>query len=284
MILVPSSTPLTPEQLADWKEYVLKCFPNEACAFIVNDEIYPVPNTAANPRETFSVDPVERIKAEAQGHISGFLHSHPATPEEAAHRKWPTFWPSSHDMVSWLADNLRWGISACDGENVTEPVWLDESYVAPLEGRPFVHGIWDCYSAVRDYFRVNKGITLKNYPRGMEWWAKGEDLYSTQFTNAGFVEVRSDEVQPGDCALMHIVSRGVVSHAVVMHDMNTMFHHTFSRNGERLSGYEDFGRWRDHVVKFVRYVGTISKATPPEKNNNEVAENLRPRRARKPRK
>jgi hypothetical protein len=172
-----TSNPLTPEQLEDWTALCLREFPNEACAYIVNDKIYPVRNVSDIPTETFVVDPIDRIRAESMGHVSGFLHSHPATPEQASWRKWPTYWPTSHDMTSWLADNVRWGISACDGEFVTEPVWMDESHVAPLEGRPFIHGIWDCYAAVRDYFRVEKGITLKNYARGMEWWALGQDLY-----------------------------------------------------------------------------------------------------------
>lgn len=249
-----TSHPLTGEQQLAWATHVLHEFPREACAYLAGGIIVPVPNISATPNETFAVDPIERLKVEANhGPVSGFLHSHPVTLRQAGSRAYPVEWPSSYDMRSWIADDVRWGISACDGEVVSEPIWLDEDYIAPLEGRPFIHGIWDCYSAVRDWFRVNKGITLKNYPRGMEWWNNGEDLYSTQFEDAGFKEIRSDEVQAGDCALLHIHSKGVICHAAVVQDSATLFHHTFSRNGSGLSGTIPMSRWRKHIVKFVRY-------------------------------
>ncbi|KAG0739940.1 hypothetical protein G6F24_017181 [Rhizopus arrhizus] len=37
-------------------------------------------------------------------------------------------------------------------------------YVAPLEGRQFAHGILDCYSLVRDFYALELGITLSQYP------------------------------------------------------------------------------------------------------------------------
>ncbi len=273
-----TSTPLTAEQMAAWTAHVLAEFPKEACAYLVDGEIFPVGNVSDNPTQTFNVDALDRLRAEAKGQVTGFLHSHPATPLEAASRPYPTFWPSSHDMRSWLADNVRWGISACDGDYVTEPVWLDEDHVAPLEGRPFIHGIWDCYSAVRDYFRVNKGVTLKNYPRGMEWWNAGEDLYDTQFAGAGFVELPSTDLKPGDVALMAIHSKGVICHAAVLHDLNTLFHHTYSRSGTGLSCYVPFGRWEKHVIKYVRYSPSVNTA---QENNKNVANHPPSQRTRK---
>lgn len=246
-----TSTPLTAEQHADWTRHALSVFPNEACAFIIDGKVRPVANVSKNPTETFVTDAVEVLALRAEGECSGFLHSHPATPQQAGLRQWPTNWPTSHDMVGWLKDDVRWGISATDGEVVEQPVWLDEDYTAPLEGRHFIHGIWDCYSAVRDYFKVHKGITLKNYPRGMDWWHKGQDLYSDNFKDAGFVEVEHPEV--GDCALMSIGARGVISHAAVLHSPNEIYHHTFSRTGEALSGYFPLNRWQPFIVKWVRF-------------------------------
>lgn len=249
-----TSHPLTPEQFTAWESHVLQEFPREACAYLAGVVIVPVKNISPTPNETFAVNPIERMKAEAEfGEVTGFLHSHPVSLREAGTRPYPVEWPSGLDMQSWIADDVRWGISACDGEVVSEPIWMDEDYIAPLEGRPFIHGIWDCYSAVRDWFRVNKQITLKNYPRGMEWWNQGQDLYSSQFEDAGFKEISMDDVTPGDCALMHIHSKGVICHAAVVQDSATLFHHTYSRSGSALSGAIPMARWRKHIVKFVRY-------------------------------
>jgi cell wall-associated NlpC family hydrolase len=253
--MMETSHPLSEEQRAAWSAHCLAEFPKEACAYIAGGNIFPVPNISPNPTETFAVHPIERMKAEAEGKITGFLHSHPATPRQAAERPWPVFWPSSHDMRGWLGDDVRWGISACDGEVVADPVWLDEDYIAPLEGRPFLHGIWDCYSAVRDWFRVKYDITLKNYPRGMDWWHTDDDLYMTQFREAGFVEIKAEEARPGDCVMMAIHSKGKLCHAAVIVDSANMYHHAFSRTGDALSGITSLGRWNKFIMKYVRYTG-----------------------------
>lgn len=247
-----TATPLTDEQFTDWQQIALSEYPKEACAFLVNDKVVQVPNASRTPLETFAVDHSVRLNLMSQGHISGFLHTHVTDP--AVHT-YPAFWASSHDMKSWLSDNIRWGISATDGEVVTRPVWLDEDYTAPLNGRFFIHGVHDCYGAVRDWFKVHRGVVLKNYPRGMEWWLAGQNLYEEQFKDAGFVEISSRDVKPGDCALFSIHSRGVISHAAVITGVNTMYHHTFSRTGESLSGEVEIGRWSKHIIKFVRFVG-----------------------------
>lgn len=245
-----TSRPLTDRQMADWTAYALSKFPHEACAYIVGDEIVGVENMSPEPLDTFKVSPYDRLFLESQGRIRGFLHTH-RTKDGDENRHWP----SSHDMRSWLADDIRWGISVCDGENVSRPVWMDEDHVAPLNGRVFIHGIHDCYAAVRDWFKVNRGVVLKNYPRHMEWWLQGEDLYMQQFKDAGFIEISEKEAGPGDCMMMSIHARGVVSHAAVITSNHTMYHHTYSRTGEGLSGEVEIGRWSKHAIKFVRYAG-----------------------------
>lgn len=255
-----TSKPLTEPQKKAWTKHVLDCFPHEACAFIVNGRLRPVANVApprpegSDEARCFAVSALDRLEAE-KGTITGFLHSHCLTPLEAARHFWPINWPSAADMNGWMADNVRWGISGCDGDNVSEPIWLDENTIAPLEGRPFIHGIWDCYGAVRDWFRLNRNITLPNYARDMEWWNKGEDLYTQHFEEAGFVEISGIDVVPGDCGLVTVNRNLIVSHAVVIADAGRIYHHAFSRSGQQLSGYTDRGRWVKHIVKYVRYAG-----------------------------
>lgn len=254
-----TSTPLTAEQFAAWRGVVIEAFPNEACAFICDGQIVPVANISPNPTTTFQTSAVEVLSLRAQHTITGFLHSHPATPDEAGLRPWPVEWPSGADVSGWLADSVRWGISATDGENVTQPIWMDEDHIAPLEGRPFISGIWDCYSAIRDWYRVHRGITLKNYARGMEWWLKGQNLYEDNFADAGFTETTQPEV--GDIALMSIGSRGVICHAAVMDSPSTLYHHTFSRTGQALSGTVSLNRWSPFIVKWLRYTNATNTSS-----------------------
>ena len=247
-----TSTPLSPTQFDDWKKHVVSCFPNEACAYIVNDVIMPVANRSDEPKNKFAVSVMDRFEAN-KGIISGFLHSHCLTPRQATDHIYPIHWPSTADMHGWMADNTRWGVSGCDGQEVSEPIWLDNNTLAPLEGRPFIHGIWDCYAAMRDWFRVEKNVILPNFARGMEWWMKGQDLYADNFEKVGFVTIDEADVVPGDCGLMKDPRSGIISHIVVITSDNQIFHHAFSRNGQQLSGYADRGRWSRHIDKYIRY-------------------------------
>jgi hypothetical protein len=102
-----------------------------------------------------------------------------------------------------------------------------------------------------------------------------------QFAEAGFIEVPSNQIQPGDCALMTIHSRGVICHAAVLHDHNTIFHHTFSRSGTALSRFESHGRWDKFIAKYVRYSPAVNTPAQENKNNNEAADHPPTRRSRR---
>jgi len=251
--VMQTSTPLTAAQMKAWTKHVLKEFPNEACAYIVNGRIFPVKNVHAEPKDHFSVDVLDRLEAN-KGKITGFLHSHGGTSRENSTRVWPVEWPSSADMKGWMKDNVRWGISATEGENVTEPIWFDEDYVAELEGRPFIGGIWDCYTAIRDWYRIKLGITLKNFPRGIDKWTDDFDLYDDNFASAGFVEVDPRDVKPDDVILYRLNSERVIHGAIHVGD-GRIFHQLNSESLQAVSGYADEGRWARHVARYLRYTG-----------------------------
>lgn len=237
------------EALDKFKSHAKKTYPREACGVVVNGEYIPCKNIAEQPTATFVIAAQELAEiAATKGRATALLHSHPISKTIAS--KWPEQWPSHHDMVQWMKGNIPWGIIATDGENFSDLVWMDESVIAPLEGRPFVHGVWDCYGLVRDWFRLERGITIPNFPRGMEWWEKGANHYEENFEKAGFVEISRDEIQPGDCA-MYQVRSPVINHAAVITGSNEIMHHLF----HRYSGRDDFHKWERLVAKYVRYKG-----------------------------
>ena len=52
---------------------------------------------------------------------------------------------------------MPWGIIPTDGERVGDPImWGDQLPIAPLIGREFRHGTSDCYTLVRDAYRLGK--------------------------------------------------------------------------------------------------------------------------------
>lgn len=233
------------------KEFELECvkqFPREACGFIIDDEFVPVPNSAEEPTQTFRIDPVHQVKASAMGAIQAVLHSHPYNKFNMP--KWPVEWPTTPDMASWMKGNIPWGISATCGEGISQPVWLDESYIAPLEGREFIHGINDCYSLIRDWYRINKQVVLPNFARGTEWWYAGKNLYDDHFEEAGFYTIPLEQAEIGDVILMQAASP-VTNHGAIVVGPNQILHHLFNR----LSGVDSLKKWDRCIVRAIRYKG-----------------------------
>ncbi len=232
-----------------FRAHALSVYPREACGVIAAGSYVPCENAAASPGEHFVIRAQELALIGATiGKVEALLHSHPFDSRRPP--KWPASWPSHHDMAQWMKGSTPWGIAATEGENVDPLIWLDEATIAPLEGRPFVHGVWDCYAVVRDWYRLERGITLPNYPRAMEWWERGQDHYAQNFASAGFVEVPRAQSQVGDVCLMQVRSP-VINHAAVVTGTNDILHHLF----HRLSGSDSFSRWERMCVKIVRYVG-----------------------------
>jgi cell wall-associated NlpC family hydrolase len=231
--------------LEAFKQHVLAEYPKEAVGVVVAGEYKPLVNTAVNPCQTFEVDALEIKRL---GEPECLLHSHPY----ALNRRQtaPPQWPTTADMTSWLAGSIPWGIVATEGEGISPLVWLDENDVPPLVGREFVHGVHDCYSIVRDWFKLERGITLKNFARGWRWWKTDADLYNKNFVKAGFVEIDMAQAKVGDVVLMQYGANWI-NHAGVITGPNQILHHL----AFGLSGHDDLGKYLQQIRKVVRYVG-----------------------------
>lgn len=237
---------LTPQLLKDIEQHAIKEYPLECAGLIVDNKYLPMINTSNDPMNTFRISASDRLNA---GTIEAVVHSHPY--DKFNPPKYPPEWPSTPDMKGWMADNVPWIIVATDGEGISTPVIMDERTIHPLEGREFIHGVHDCYSVIRDWFRLERNTVLKQIPRGMEWWHEGENLYEDHFKEAGFRIINEEEAMVGDCVLMKIHSR-VICHAAVITGHNTILHHVM----HRLSGYDRLDKWRRQIVHYVRYEGT----------------------------
>jgi cell wall-associated NlpC family hydrolase len=234
--------------LKAFQKHVLKCYPQEACGFVVNNKYIPVTNSAEDPLKNFAIDPIHQMAAKSLGVIQAVLHSHPYDKFNTP--KWSPQWPTTADMESWMKADIPWGIAATCGEGITELVWLDEKDIQPLEGRDFIHGVNDCYSIIRDWYRTNKQITFPNFARGIEWWYAGKNLYDENFEAVGFVTIPIEQADVGDCVMMKVASE-VTNHAAVIVGPNQILHHMFNR----LSGVDSLSKWKRCIVRAVRYQG-----------------------------
>lgn len=233
------------------KAHAIATFPNECCGLIIDDKFVPTENVSLSPTETFTIQKDVFAAAMISGKLQAVIHSHCITPAHTS--RFDPRQPSGADMKSWLATNIPWGIVATNGTEASEILWMDDSVIAPLHGRDFIHGVHDCYAIIRDYFRTELNILLPNYARGMEWWDKGEDLYSQNFKEAGFYEISEAEADVNDCCLFQVKSP-VINHAAVITGQDEILHHLF----HRLSGPDRLDKWRKSIVKYVRYDAALN--------------------------
>jgi len=199
-------------------------FPKESVGLVHvvkgRKKYFPCQNLADTPDEDFVLDPKDYLEAEEQGQVIAVVHSHPKVNHH----------PSLPDRVACEKSGLPWFIV-----NPQTELWGEcapEGYELPYVGRPFSHGIIDCYSLVRDYYKKEFKIDLRDYDRRDQWWEKGENLYLENFKKEGFGEIPLEEVKKGDLFLMKL-SSNTVNHAGIYLGDNIVLHHVQARLSSR---------------------------------------------------
>lgn len=219
--------------------------PEESCGLVVirnGKDIYVAANNIAlDRRNNFEIDPVSYVKAASIGEIAGVVHSHPFQRPD----------PSEADKAACEQSQLPWWIV---NPSTEEWGYLEPAGVpVPLFGRPYSHGILDCFSFVRDYYREVYGIIISDYYREEEWWAKGQTLYLDYFQQEGFVEIPFSDTKEGDAFLLAIDS-DTPNHGAIYVGNNQIAHHLY----KRISSRDIYGKfYRDRTVKVVRHRSMI---------------------------
>jgi proteasome lid subunit RPN8/RPN11 len=224
-------------------EHARADYPREACGLLVirkGREVYARCRNIGVGTDQFVIHPEDYAAADIQGEIVGVVHSHPGMSPE----------PSQADRVACEASGLPWHIVGFPSEDWVriEPT----GFVAPLVGREWSHGVLDCYSLVRDWFRSERGVLLPNFARFDDWWKRGENLYLDNFAQVGFEAVNFADLrslQPGDCFLMQVASP-VPNHAAVYLGDGLILHHLQGRLSSRdvYGGY--WQKVTTHVLKY----------------------------------
>lgn len=240
---------LSEKALHDIKIHAIKEHPRESCGVILDGGYIAVENVADDPECDFRIDPKRWLELYKQGHIQAVVHSHPVSLKRTREqREIDPRTPSEQDMISQQATNIPWGIVATEGETCTDPIWLGSTDTLPLEGRTFIHGVTDCYSLIRDYYKLHHNTTLPDYPREYKWWEGVGNMYLDNFADAGFEEVDLSDRQPGDVLLIYLLS-DVPNHAAVYLGGNEILHHYTGR----LSKRDRLDKWEKRVTHCLRY-------------------------------
>nr|WP_099108313.1 C40 family peptidase [Xenorhabdus sp. KJ12.1] len=231
---------MRPHIISSILEHAKADYPNECCGLVIQNsrkqQYIPCRNTASVPTEQFSLHPEDYAAAEDAGTIVAIAHSHPDATTQ----------PSQLDIAQCDLSQLPWVIVSWPEGDIR--TLMPSEGIKPLLKRPFVHGIWDCYAIVRDWYRLERNIELPDFPRTDGWWNRGENLYMQHYASAGFIEC-SGELQTGDVIIMQVQAREP-NHAGVYLGDGLMLHHMYGQLSNRVS-YS--GYWQERTIVILRY-------------------------------
>ena len=205
--------------------------PKECVGLLLNirgkEKYFPCRNLSMTAHQCFIIDPEDYVRADNIGEIKAIVHSHPVTPP----------FPSEADKLGCEQSKLPWHIVNPKTEQwgYYEPC----GYKPPLKGRPWVWGVTDCWSLVRDFYKEEKGIELLDYERPVTPQEFNDvPLFERYAERTGFKELDPNEtLKNGDILLMSIMYN-TLNHVAIFLDGDVLHHLT-----DRLSCKEPYSAW-----------------------------------------
>lgn len=192
-------------------------YPRESCGYVANGAYYPCINAADDPLNAFDMSgDTGFTQALIDGTLQGVVHSHTDGPA----------FPTKRDLLNQINMGVPWGIAVTDGRAVKEVFWYgDQLPIPPLEKRKFRYGVTDCWTLIRHWYKLERGLWLPAFASEWGWWKAGEDIYRTGLAEAGFRRLTADE-RPvvGDMCSMRIDS-SVPNHGGLYIGNGQMLHH-----------------------------------------------------------
>ena len=227
---------------------MLSAYPDEAVALVVGADVVRVDNISDTPDKAFKIDPAQYLMNQPEA----LLHSHVYQIGVAVQHGYDLRTPSYSDFQHQRQTGIPWGISATDGEAVSDLLWFPQSRNADLLGRKFCYYVNDCYTLIRDYYYQNRGIILQDYP-DVDVYNRGNGItyqpYLTNLADFGFEQIPLSQAEPGDMLLMKMQSD--YDHGAVMIDQTRVL----NQFENKLSAYYSIGKLRSFIRGAARYCG-----------------------------
>jgi len=230
------------------KAHALREFPNECCGFICVNKlgvvtVVPCENEARNKRNRFSINPAMNVEVEKYGYVIAFYHSH---SDEVANPEREHFSREDLDISREACIPALLYVYPQDKWLYHQP---DTYQPLDLLGRPFIWGVFDCYSLVRDFYKIQKGVILNYYFPPSEESEKVDFGYERHIQNERFEEVSFDDLQGGDVLLFKIKS-DFINHSAIYLGNNEYLHQPIKKLSSIVNLDE---RYFKYIAKALRY-------------------------------
>lgn len=221
-------------------EHAIREFPKEACGvFTRSIGYFPCTNIDPEPNENFRMAEYYQVTANRDDVIALF-HSH--TNGERS--------PSIADMHFQMSTAMPWCIAVLD--STATPIdffaWGSD-VIPPLLGREYRSGSMDCFSLIRDAYKLWYDVNLPEFPRDKHFIDKGQNIYLDNYGYANFRLITPEMLKPGDVVLGSVCGRGIINHGAVILNEKEIIHHL----AERLSCRADLNRWFRTMNVCLRY-------------------------------
>jgi proteasome lid subunit RPN8/RPN11 len=246
---------------ADIEAAAEKQCPKEACGFIIarkkKIEVMHCENRSAEPEDFFRIENYD--EAEKRGVIKAVWHSHPYRRPD----------PSVADKV--MSESCGHPIFIVGFPTREWSFYKPDGWKPPLLGRPFVHGVLDCFSLIRDYHKEKLDIEFPDFDRPDSWWlplkkkpdgtivrtsepgeivAPPANIYAENFAKAGFRRV--EDLKTNTCIAIQLRS-DVWNHAALYIGDNMILHHVVGRTSCEQPYVIGEGYYGKHTVGFYRH-------------------------------
>ena len=184
------------------QEAAIASYPREACGFVLagksKPEVMVCRNVAESPTTEFVIHDQDYLEAVEQHTVIGVWHTHVNTSPRA----------SDGDMAGCENSGMPWFILSVrkldsgqwdfDGPVTIQPTGFEMPYI----GRPYLWKTFDCWTLVRDWYRREHGILLRDRPRVERYWEQGYNLLGDNWEAEGFFPVSTDDHRAGDVLLL----------------------------------------------------------------------------------
>jgi proteasome lid subunit RPN8/RPN11 len=231
---------LTKQVKNEIRKHALEEAPRECCGFLVEEEgeelvAHRARNSALDPN-LFRCSPNDYLTAAEKGRVVSVYHSHTNSNQSF----------SEFDKFNSLCHEISFVLHCTDTNSFVQydPAQSDfHKYI----GRTFEIGKTDCYALVRDFYREELGITLRDYERKEDWKSNLDKLFDPNFKREGFSEV--DALEKYDCILFGFRKNTFSAHIAVYLGNGLMLHQpdkSCSRIEELSSRYNKFTK---HIIR-----------------------------------
>lgn len=235
------------------KERGIANYPNEACGLVYSDEkdkphFVECKNVSDEPKHNFLIGPNEYLEVEKLGKVVACWHTHCDVPPTASD---PDKQGCKNTQVPWFIGAIYKDESGYRFEGLTL-VEVDDDYEAPLLGRVYCFGTFDCFALMRDYYHQEMHIELPDLPRTERIWTTEKNYMANRAVqDFGFIRLDDNaELIKGDLCFIETDREGA-DHIGIYLGNDRILHQM--RN--RLSRTEIYGGsyWQEHTTSRWRH-------------------------------